>query len=240
MTTEITDKKIERTFWYYDPQNNFPPECIFDIQSSYQGERLSLAGTKESCELSEYKQKKIIKGWEKILPSLETEFLWIAPKVSQSLFEAISEMPNLRGLSLKHSNITRIPKNGFPKLEFLDIGDSPKVESLEGLERLNNLKWLDMENLKKISDFTKISELTKLTGLSIKGGMYSKQFADSLKPLEKLSELRFLSLTNTKVMDNDLSPLESLKQLELLHIAKWWSKDQFKSLEGNLPNLTIK
>ncbi len=236
----LSNNNYEKSFWYYDPENNFPPTSEFDISDTYSSLRLSLAGTKESSLLSDYKQKKIIKGWEKILPSLKVEFLWIAPKVSQSLFEAISQMPNLKGLCLQHSNITSFPKSGFEKLEFLNLGNSPKLKCLTDISRLDKLKWLDTENLKQINDFSFISKLTDLIGLSIDGGMYSTQFLNSLTPLKNLSNLHYLSLCNTRVEDKDLSPLGHLKKLKTLHIAKWWSKEDFENLQNQLPNLKIK
>jgi len=240
MAFEPTTDDFVRGYWYYRPDEGFPPAPVFQLDPSFQGRALSLAGVPGSPALSDYQAKKIIRGWADILPALHNvEMLWVAPKVNQSLFDAISSMPNLRGLDLKHSSIKTIRSDALQGLRFLHLGSSPGLLSIEPLSQIRSLEWLDTENLKRITDFSPLSNLTSLVGLGIDGSMWTTQRVDSLLPLVSLTRLRYVSLINTRVADKSLRPLHQLKELQTLRMANWWPATEVDALRQALPHLDL-
>lgn len=171
-TFEPTRESFSQGYWYYRPEEQFPPPPIFHLSDSFAENKLSLAGVPGISALSDYQIRKVISGWTKILPTLEAvEMLWVAPKVGKELFEAIGKMPNLVGLCIDHSSIEKFPDGSFEKIRFLRLGSSPKFTDLEGLSKRTTLEWLETENLKRVSDFSPISKLVSLSGLAIEGSM---------------------------------------------------------------------
>ncbi|MDG1807500.1 MAG: hypothetical protein P8J91_10305 [Pirellulaceae bacterium] len=238
MAFEPTDDSFVRGYWYHRPAESFPPPPHFEISSSFSDRTLCLAGVPGCPPISKYKERKIIAGWAEILPSLASvEMLWVAPKVSQRLFDAIGVMPNLVGLHIEHSSIKTIVSNSFSNLRFLHLGSSPGLLDLEGLAQCTSLEWLETENLKRITDFSLLSRLTSLVGLGINGGMWTTQRIDSLAPLEALQQLRFLSITNARVTDQSLRSLHNLEHLQTLQRALWWPDSEIRDLLEANPRL---
>ena len=180
----------------------------------------------------------IIKGWAEILPILNSvEVLWVAPKVNQYLFDAICRMPKLRGLWVKHSSIKYVDSSPLQGLEFLRLGSSPSLNSIQQLANIESLKWLETENLKRITDFSLLSDLKQLVGLGIDGSMWTTQLVESLNPIAKLKKLRYPSLTNTRVIYKNLRPLHRLDNLKTIRMAQWWPKAEVAGLKHANPNL---
>jgi Leucine-rich repeat (LRR) protein len=241
MTYDPISDTFVRGYWYYRPADGFPPPPTFEITPSFSEPTLCLAGVPGSPPLSTYQERKIITGWADVLPSLESvEMLWIAPKVNQLLLDAICSMPNLVGLHIKHSSITTIPPTAFGKLRFLHLGSSPGLTDVDGISSHHALEWLETENLKRVTNISPISQLTSLVGLAIDGSTWTTQRVDSLAPLANLTQLRFLSLINTRVTDASLRPLHCLTRLEAFRHAKWWPDEEVQSLLEANPRLRRK
>ncbi len=238
MTFDPTTVDFDRGYWVYRPEDKFPPTAMFNLDSSFTNKKLCLAGTPESASLSEYQQRKTIQSWTETLPKLQAvETLWVAPKVNQSLFDAICDMPNLKGLHLKHTSIKHIDASALQGLKYLHLGSSPKLEAIDTLSEIKSLEWLDTENLKGITNFSPISNLTSLIGLGINGSMWTTQLIDSLRPLEVLQRLKYVQLTNARVGDGSLRPLRKLKNLKTVHLAKWFAQKEVDALHQAHPNL---
>jgi hypothetical protein len=147
-------------------------------------------------------------------------------------------VPNLEGLWIKWSSLTEIGSIvNAVNLKFLHIGSSPRITTIEPLRRLKNLIWLELENIKRISDFSVIGYMRQLQGLQIGGSMWGTQIVDSLAPLGQLRELRHLSIENLKAKDRTLKPLFSLSTLEQFHAARWWSEAELAQLRKANPKL---
>lgn len=162
------------------------------------------------------------------------KFLWFHSKVSQRLFDAACEMRGLEGLYVKWSSIDSI--ENLPKLrqlKYLYIGSSPGIVSIAPLTHMLNLRWLELENLKKISDFSPLTALTSLTGLAITGSMWSKQKIETLKPISTLRSLTWLAVD--KASDESLKPLANLTALEWLGLPNRYPMEEFAHLSTNLP-----
>ncbi|MBO9492002.1 hypothetical protein J7384_16700 [Endozoicomonas sp. G2_1] len=214
------------------------PEEQFYIKDDFDDDRLILSGPSTKLGLSAYQEKKVRDGWSKILPTLESvEMLWVAPKVNQTLFDAICSMPNLKGLSIKHSSIKHIDFRKLCNLVYFNLGSSTQLETLSGVEQLTNLKWLEFENIKNISDIGALSQLKKLRVLGLNGSMWTTQKLDTLSPIQSLTNLERLTLVNTRVFDKSLEPLHNLPYLKRVDIAEWWPDEQISALHKANPQL---
>lgn len=241
MDFQPKERDFLQGYWYYRPKESFPPPAVFNLDSSYSKSRLCLAGTPDSRDLSDYRIRKVITGWADILPKLNSvKVLWVAQMVSQDLFDAICSMPNLQGLWLKHTSIEHIESVAMSNIQYLSLGSSTKLASLDPLINTQSLLWLETENLKKVTDFSALSNLKNLVGLGINGSMWTTQRVNSLKPISKLSNLRYLALANTRVLDKSLKPLHKLEKLQTLHMAKWWPKKEVSDLLQAKPELNLK
>ncbi|GAB2994754.1 leucine-rich repeat domain-containing protein [Psychrosphaera aestuarii] len=214
------------------------PEEQFYIEDGFDSDRLILCGPSNKLGLSAYQEKKVRDGWANILPTLESvEMLWVAPKVNQKLFDAICEMPNLKGLWIKHSSIKSIDYNKLSNLVYFNLGSSTQLNSLDGIENLRKLKWLEFENIKSISDISELAKLTNLKVLCLNGSIWTTQKLNTLSPVESLTSLERLTLVNTRVLDKSLEPLHGLSGLKGVDLAEWWPDDQISALQKANPRL---
>ena len=233
----LTDRDVKEGFWHHRPEEGFPPKSIRDPEE-YDGlPMLNVVCTQTN--LPPREQAKLVRRWCDFLPTISAlEFLWFHSKVSQELFDAACSVPHLKGLWIKWSSIKSIGSMvNCTNLTFLHLGSSPQLTSIEHLSRLRNLIWLELENIKRVSDLTVIGELRQLQGLVIEGSMWTTQVVESLAPLARLQGLRFLALPNLKAKDKTLSPLFSLSSLERFHAAQWWNEEEVRRLRSANPKL---
>lgn len=156
------------------------------------------------------------------------------------MFEAICEMRGIEALWLKWSGIKSLESLlKLNKLQSLHIGSSTQLESITPLEHLKQLKWLELENIRKIQDLSPLGECAQLVGLGVGGSMWATQRVDSLGPLSKLTGLKYLSIANLRSADRSLKPLHGLHNLECLHTAKWWARPEMEELKRINPRLEI-
>ena len=236
---ELSERDIEQGYWYYRPEEQFPPKSIM-FPYEYDGDhRLNVICTQ--TDLSASRQKKLVKEWCQTFPKLENvKILWLSSKVNQDLFEAVCEMKNLIGLNIKWSAIKRIDSiHKLNGLCYLNLGGSSQVESIDCLGNKRDLVWLEIDNFKKISDISALSKLSQLRGLSLEGSMWTTQIVDSLAPIGQLTNLEFLSIANLRAKDKTLAPLFNLKKLKTLHTAKWWPKSEISILKKEMPGLKV-
>jgi hypothetical protein len=237
MTYALTDRDIKDGFWRHRQGEGFPPGII-QHPDEYDGSpRVNIVCTRTNRPARE--QAKSVRRWCDFLATVtELEFLWFSSRVPQEVFDAACTVSNLKGLWVKWSSIKTIGSiAGAPSLMFLHLGSSPQLTSVEPLRRLGNLIWLELENIKRVSDFPVIGELRQLRGLAIEGSMWTTLVVDSLAPLAQLQELRHLSLANLRAKDKTLSPLFSLSSLEHFHAAQWWTKEEVSQLCRANPKL---
>jgi hypothetical protein len=237
MARALTNRDFKEGFWCYRPEEGFPPTSIQDPEE-YDGlPMMNVVCTQTN--LPPREQAKLVRHWCKVLPTLaELEFLWFHSKVPQGLFDAACRVPHLQGLWIKWSSIKSIESVlHCANLRFLHLGSSSQLESIEPLRGLESLVWLELENVKRLSDLAAIGELRQLQGLAIEGSMWTTQVVDSLAPLAKLRSLRYLALANLKARDKTLRPLFSLSSLERFHAAQWWSHEEVSQLRSANPKL---
>ena len=238
MLRVLTDYDVEKGFWCVKPHENFPP-TVTPVPEEYDGGPL-LNVVCTQTHLPAHKQSKLVARWCEALPTLERlQLIWLNSKVPQSLFDAACRVPHLDGLSVKWSSVKCIDRIAeCQNLRFLHLGSSTQLTSLEPLSALTNLIWLELENIKRVSDMTVVAKLPQLQGLSLSGSMWATWAVDSLTPLRELRSLRHLALPNLKAKDNTLRPLFHLRSLEQFRAAKWWSKEEVDQLRRANPKLT--
>jgi hypothetical protein len=232
----LSDEMIKNGFWIWNPDKDWPPKSTTHFEDYKSSERLNLVITQ--LRESEYKQNKLIKSWCEHLPNLkEVKYLWFHSRVNQAMFDAACKMPNLEGLYIKWSGIKNIDDLiCLIKLKHLHLGSSTQIEDINIIGQMNSLVTLEIENIKKISDFKVISKLVKLEGLSIDGSMWTAQKIDTLKPLEKLENLRYLTLINTSIKDRSFDPIMHLANLVRFQSSWNYPEAEFEKLK-QLPNL---
>ena len=140
-------------------------------------------------------------------------------------------VPNLQGLYVKWSNIKTMKAIAVARhLRFFHLGSSTRLESLEPLRSLGNLIWLELENIKRITNLALLGELQSLEGLDVSGSMWPVQVVDSLAPIAKLRRLRHLCLLNLRSRDKTLRTLLPLTTLERFLTALWWSEEEVRAI----------
>ena len=144
MLRRSEDVQPWHSFWYYRPTKNFPPPNIRDSEEYDGSDRLALVCTQ--TDLSATAQRRLVRSWCELLQTLtEIRYLWFNSKVTQALFDAVTQMPHLVGLFIKWSGIKSIELiSSLKSLQALHIGSSPSLQPLEALSSLVNLKWLDL------------------------------------------------------------------------------------------------
>lgn len=227
------------SFWYHRPTKNFPPQTIM-YPSEYHGEEyVSIACTQTDLKASE--QKKLIKSWCEILPTLEKiKFIWFVSRATQELFDAVCEVKSLKGLYIKWSGIKSIDNIvKMQNLKYLRIGSSPSLSPLEPLNKLPKLEWLELENIRACSDLSFLTKIIGLKGLSIAGDGNSIKYmkAKSLEPLRTLKKLYWLSLGTFMVEDGSLLPLAELKNLKFLIVSNKYKMEEIAKLAGIRPDV---
>jgi hypothetical protein len=232
----LTEDQIKKGFWYWDRNNNWPPESVSFPDSYSPSSLLNLNITQLNIPAKD--QKKLVNDWCLKLPTLtEVKYLWFCSKVSQQMFDAACAIPNLEGLYIKWSSIKNVDKiKSLTKLKHLRLGASSQLESIEPLTEMKSLITLELEKINKIPDFSPIFNLTQLNGLGLDGGMWTAQKIDSLKSIEKLEGLFYLTLTNTRIIDKSFDPIKLLKNLIRFNSSWNYPKSEFAKLK-TMPNL---
>lgn len=87
-----------------------------------------------------------------------------------------------------------------------------------------------------MTDFKDVAGMTNLKGLGIDGSIWTAQKIDTLLPLGQLTELKYLTLTNTRTKDKSFDPLLNLMQLIRFNSSWNYPVTEFEKLKS-LPNL---
>jgi hypothetical protein len=224
-------------FWYYRPNENFPPPTIRLPEERRGGDRLAIACTQ--TKFSAKQQPALVSRWCEELPKLDgVRFLWLNSRVPQVMFDAACQVPNLEGLWVKWTAGKSIASLSHSHtLRYLHLGNCSGVASLAPLGDLTSLAWLGIEHFPKIDTIDPLASLTQLIGLTVQGSMLTTQRIRSIEPLRMMRDLRYLSLANVRVDDNSLDPLSGMKDLETLILPKWWDPSAVKSIRNANPKL---
>ena len=186
--------------------------------------------------VAEAEKKKVLAAWCAALPTMsELRWLNLWSHVTQPLFDAACRLAGLECLVVKWSNVRRLDAiTALGDLEYLFIGSSTKVESIEPLTRLPALRVLHIENFKQLSDFSAVARLTSLESLTIAGSMWTRQKVDSLEPLAGMTWLKSLAVDTAHV--DTLRPLANMTSLETLGLGGRLPMSEYAWLAARLPH----
>lgn len=179
--------------------------------------------------------KKLRTEWQKVFPKLENlKYLYLSHNINQGYFEAICQIPNLKGLWIKTSRIKDFSSIGDLKnLEELNFVGSPAILNLQGIENLIQLKYCVLDSFFGIETVDELSKLKALRKLQLFGGLHGKRLnLTSIEPLAELRDLRELALDIKTNLD--IQPLLKLKELRKLIIPDYYHS----KISGELPKRT--
>ena len=227
-------KTIKNGVWRSDKLNQINKSVVTEIVEYKGSNELRLYIT-QLTDRTSYQQSKLVKEWCKVLPTFTSiEHLWLPSRVNQIIFDAICELPNLKTLWIKWSGIKRINNiENLNKLEHLHIGSSSKIESIEPLSSLKSLITLETEQLNKISNFESIGNLTQLEGLGIDGSIWGTQKIESLDFIRQLTELKYFTMTNSRLVSKSFEPLLALDKLVRFNSSWNYPAKEFEKLKAH-------
>ncbi len=235
---KLTDEQIRKGYWYFNPDENFPPNG--KLLDEYNGEeRLNLVSTKGNESSSQIKKRENL--YSSNIPSKlnSLNILW-THHINQEVFDSICQLEKLESLYIQSNKILNISAiSNLKNLKHLGLLSLTKVENIKPLAKLTQLETLELENLKKVSDFKPVSQLINLKGLQIDGDMYTAQIIENFDFLNSLSELKYLTFTNSRAKDKNFDAISKLKNLEMLQSSTNYPKKEFQKLCGmkNLKHL---
>lgn len=185
------------------------------------------------------KQKKTIRNhWINALPHLkDVEYLMTTHQIDQEFFDAICQMKQLKGLYIKWGKVESILNlQNLQNLEHLYFGSNPRLKSLDGIEGLKKIEYLQIENFLSLNDFSKIGELKSLKSFVITGSVNSPVTKmNDLYFLEKLEHLEEIVL-GISLVNKDTTPLHRFSKIERLILPTQIEKKLFKEISENKKN----
>lgn len=236
---KLSDEIIEKGFWNTDKFDYSKITSVTDL-SDYKKTKILLLFITQLTDRSSYKQTKLVNEWCDFLPTLtDIEYLILPSRVNQKIFDSICEIESLNGLWIKWSGIKNIEKlEKLKKLKHLHIGSSSQIENIDVIGKMKGLITLDLEQLNKISNFSVISKLVDLQGLGVDGSIWTTQIIDNLKFIESLKDLRYFTMTNSRLRDKSFDPILKLKKLVRFQCSWNYPEAEFEKLK-KLKNLKL-
>jgi hypothetical protein len=237
MPTTSVSKNGLKYFWYWKPEERFPPPPVVRPEGSDGTDRLNVACTQTG--LAAREERAIVSAWCEALPKLTgVRFLWFSSRVPQRLFESACQIADLEGLYIKWSGIDDLSSiQRLQSLQYLHLGPSARVASIDALEHSRQLRWLGLELLSRITDLEPVGRLVNLEGLSLEGSMGTTWRVETLAPVGRLTNLRYLSIANIRSTDGSLDGLRSLHRLATFRHATWWDASELAEIRRRNPDL---
>jgi len=161
-----------------------------------------------------------------------------ARKVNQEFLNEICELKNLEYLELDvvtAEDLTPLAK--LNSLKLLKIEAVRKAKDLTPLCSIHSLQSLFIVNAKHLSDLAIFSNAHHLVTLGVEGAMWTAQKVNSLKPLSGLASLEYLYMTSVALKDENLGYLAEIPNLRVLRCARFAPQKQFESLRVSCPDL---
>ncbi|MFK8103304.1 MAG: T9SS type A sorting domain-containing protein [Saprospiraceae bacterium] len=165
--------------------------------------------------------------------NLET-ILWQFEISEMNGLTNLNHFPNLKNVNNIYLNENNeLSKISFPELtdiETLSMDKNPKITSLTGFPKLATIGSIQISNHESLTDLAGLNKLGKIG----RGLFLSNCPIEKLSSLTKLTEIRILSLENTKL--KNLADLENLKILDksivLINNEELESIDEIKQVRG--------
>lgn len=238
----MTKKDIEIGFWRFNDGFWSEPMTI-DNTDIYEIEKLIInlsTFNQDYRNLSASKKRELKRVWTETLPKLENvKYLMTTHQIDQEFFEAICKMKNLEGIYIKWGKVESLDNiANLNNLKHLYFGSNPRIESIEGIPNLDKLITLELENFKNCKDLNKLEKLNNLQSLSIVASIDGPRIKfENLNFLSKLYNLKVLEL-DVSLKDKKIEPILELKNLEKLWIPEHlYKKYDKRSLRKNFEKL---
>lgn len=160
--------------------------------------------------------------------------------IDEERLAVFATLPNLKYLQISTNQQSEIPNLSCLKsLEVLIVANFKKVENIDFVMGIKNLKTLYIYGINNLYDLDPISELTNLEELFIDHGKMSGtgKAVKSIEPLSALTELKYLHLSVAfEEKTPDFSVLYKLKKLQKLTLLPRYLKTvQIEVLKKELP-----
>jgi hypothetical protein len=169
----------------------------------------AIGALKRLKSLSVMFNKRVSLKWFSSLSNIEKLF-FVGSRLSD--FDVFQKFPRLMDLNLGNTNIQSLScLANNTEIKKLNLGRCRKLETLDGIERLTSLAWLELEDTKSIP---------------------------SIRPLAGLRHLKALYMRDTQIADGDLSPLMQLPELADVVLMPEYV-DQSAEVARRLPHCQI-
>lgn len=226
-------------FISWEHRNPIQPNTISyptEIKENQTELRLSIT----QLNITPIEQKKLTEEWCNLFPKLRSvKQIFFYSKVNQKIFDSVCQMPQLEALFIKWSanSITTFNKiENLNLLRRLYIGSSTKLLDLKFLKNQDKLQWFEVHEQKNMNSLDGFEKLINLKGFIMSGGIHGKQKIDNISPLNNLHKLKYLGLASTYIESEDLSPICKLENLEYLDLPIYYPMKEFAKVSKSLPN----
>jgi hypothetical protein len=228
----MTEEIIKNGFWCVPENNHIKYKSVTEIKYYKPTKKLQLHITQLDSKTA-LQQKKLIESWCEFLPTIDDlDFIWLPSRVNQQIFDAICQIKSLKGLWIKWSGIKNIDRiTNLRSLEHFHLGSSGQVESIECLSEMTSLSTLNLEQLNKIIDFSPLSKLTQLEGLGVDGSIWTAQKINDLKFIEPLKNLKYFTMTNSRLKVKNFDPILQLPNLKYFSSSWNYPESEFDKLK---------
>lgn len=209
------------------------PEFIFRI-----GERPQFTDDLADVDISS--TELLIRGKSKNIERLKLfsnlTKLWIYT-VNQKEINAILNLVNPKLLHIYEMRVEDLSViSSLTNVEVLGLEWNTKANSLWDLTNNTSLKSLSIKDFSKLNDISPLQNNKSLEILDLSGGISNSLKLNSLEPLRSISNLKYLGLSNIKVLDESLQPISEIKGLQELDISNQFPTEEYAKLSVKLPN----
>jgi hypothetical protein len=158
-----------------------------------------------------------------------------ASSPSPELLRVIARLPRLRAVYVQHLRSVDIrPLAASTTVEHLLVTWAPRQIELGFLAEMPSLRTLSLDDLKRV-DLGTLPSLPNVTALHLSGGIWSTLKIPTLAPLDRLPNLRFLTLSNVRPADRQLMSLGKLRHLRTLELPNFFELEEFARIAAALP-----
>ena len=205
----------------------------------YDAEELALRVTHPGRR-SQAQRRKDQEQWMSVLPRLtKLKELSLYARPTQELFDVVCSLSNLHRLDIYQADFSDFSGiTALAGLRRFGLHACRGNTDLSALADLPGLQLLEIDACYGQTDFDVLGELKGLRGVQLKGHILGDRNLrlPSLKPLERLEDLRHLDLMTASVADRSWESLLAFRNLERLDMTLYNTRIRERII-AELPNL---
>lgn len=178
-----------------------------------------------------------IKNIQRLKDFKRLEKLWVY-SVNQKQLDLILQLVNPKMLSI--CGVRAEDLSSFElvnKIEVLELESVTRAERLWDLSATPSLKALSIAKAPKLTDLSALETETALELFDLSGGGAKDLTLPNLLPLRSLKHLKYLGLSNIRVLDESLDPIAGLNDLQELGLSNQFPTEEFAKLSVLLPTV---